>query len=124
MIHRDVKPENILIDSFDWLKLSDFGCSRDFATSFHQNVSFAGTHKYMAPEMIKDHTAGYSKKIDVWSAGIVLYEMATLSYPFDEKNIYNSIINNRINIPDEVPAEVAEIIYLMLEIDPKKRVSF
>lgn len=50
--------------------------------------------------------------------------MATLSYPFDEKNIYNSINNDPINIPDEVPAEVAEIIRLMLVKDHKKRVSF
>ena len=84
-IHRDLKPENILIkysdtnkNNFD-IKLADFGLSNEIKSSIH-SYSIAGTSKYMAPEVETYH---YNNKCDLWSLGIILYELYTNEYIFD-----------------------------------------
>lgn len=83
LLHRDVKPENVLHDSTGRVKLTDFGISKDLNSTVGVADSFVGTATYMAPERAlgKD----YSFKSDVWSVGMVLYEFATGSYPFNHK---------------------------------------
>ena len=84
IIHRDIKPVNILIDDYNRLKLADFGCSTEVLGTIFEPSTIAGTKSYMAPE-VNDGSWGISSKIDVWSAGVVLYEMATLNFPFEIK---------------------------------------
>jgi len=88
-IHRDLKPENILIkyadknkDNFD-IKLTDFGFSSDDIGSSIKNHSNAGTEKYKAPEVDNNK---YNKKCDLWSLGIILYELYTNKYIFESKD--------------------------------------
>jgi len=80
MLHRDVKPENILHNAEGKVKLTDFGISKDLNSTVGVAATFVGTASYMSPEraMGKD----YSYPSDVWSAGIVVYELATGKYPF------------------------------------------
>ncbi|GMT27385.1 hypothetical protein PFISCL1PPCAC_18682, partial [Pristionchus fissidentatus] len=80
ILHRDLKPENVLIDSNRIAKLCDFGISReihDKSTLF----TFIGTRPYMAPELIRGENC--SEKIDVWSFGIILWEMMTGKRPYE-----------------------------------------
>jgi len=85
IIHRDIKPSNILINSKGYVKIGDFGTSKNFhkienPESIIENTLVLGTEEYMAPEILNHEM--YSYKSDIWSLGIVLYELATGKYPF------------------------------------------
>ena len=78
-MYRDIKPENILLTKDGHIKLTDFGLSK-----FMQDKSytFAGTPEYIAPEIIM--RSGYDTKIDIWSIGILAYEMINGNAPFTD----------------------------------------
>ena len=77
LMHRDLKPENCLIDNYDNIKLCDFGWTVECN---NKRVTFCGTYEYMAPEIIKE--LPYTNMIDVWSLGVLLYELIHSYSPF------------------------------------------
>jgi serine/threonine protein kinase len=79
-IHRDIKPQNILINSNGEVKLTDFGISKELLTSLAFARTFVGSFRYMAPERLENRP--YTFASDLWSLGIVLYELATGRTPF------------------------------------------
>ena len=123
IIHRDLKTDNILIFGED-LKISDFGTSKRFILekSAEERV---GTACYFSPERIDEKR--YSFESDIWSLGIILYELITLKdNPFLNKNqveMFNNIRTGKYEpIPDGIcPQRVKEIVYMCLQIDPKSR---
>ncbi|CAO1432440.1 unnamed protein product [Diamesa tonsa] len=91
--HRDLKPENILVDKQHRLKIADFGISSLLENSSIMNQTCVGTIRYMAPEVYLHKP--YTISCDIWALGIILYEMAMLSYPFNNAQRAR-IINTRL----------------------------
>ena len=79
IIHRDLKPENILISDNDKIKICDFGLSK-YTTDQSEFSSTVRTKKYFSPQIVNNEK--YSNKADIWSAGIICYELANKKYPF------------------------------------------
>ena len=123
IMHRDIKPENILITSNMKAKLSDFGWSTYFKPGIKRN-SLSGTPIYMAPEMIK--RIGYDEKIDIWSIGVLLFELLTGDQAWPGDNIetvkYN-ICNLRIGWPEDMNIIAADLISKILKANPEERIS-
>ena len=127
LIHRDIKPENILIFNNNIIKLCDFGwCAK--LEEGQQRVTFCGTTEYMSPELVNHEE--YSKEIDVWSLGILLYEMIHGYSPFrpdkpkfQPKDVIQNIRRHNLKFSKKVSEECKELIYHLLEEDPNKRIK-
>ncbi len=84
VIHRDLKPQNILVATDDTPKVTDFGLARVSDDSFlSQSGDFAGTWAYMSPEQVTAKRMGLDHRTDIFSLGVVLYELLTLRRPFE-----------------------------------------
>jgi len=81
-MHRDIKPDNILVNSKGFVKLTDFGIGKQMDSEEFLAGTFVGTMNYMSPERMEGEKYHYEG--DIWSLGIVLIELATGSYPFKE----------------------------------------
>ena len=123
VIHRDLKPENIFISSDHLIKIGDFGISKILDGTDYAKT-FAGTYSYMAPELINGEK--YSKKVDIWSLGCIIYELCTLNRCFDSNNIFelpykiNSGIHGKIDL-NYYNDYLQEIIDLCLKKNDKER---
>jgi serine/threonine protein kinase len=121
VLHRDLKPENLLLDNGGNIKLCDFGWSTDDAG---QRSTFCGTVDYMAPEMIQNKPHDF--KIDIWSLGVLLYELLHGCPPFRGKTNeekFNKILTGDIQFFG-VSNEAQDVIISLLKHDPKLRPSF
>ncbi|TNM85140.1 hypothetical protein fugu_009318 [Takifugu bimaculatus] len=89
IVYRDIKLENILLDSEGHIVLTDFGLSKEFLEEEERTYSFCGTIEYMAPEIIRGK-AGHGKSVDWWSLGILMFELLTGASPFTLEGERNS----------------------------------
>jgi len=125
VIHRDMKPENLLLSSNDIVKVSDFGWAIHTSGASQRRMTFCGTHDYLAPEMIiKD--SGYDQKIDSWALGVLCYELLIGYPPFMVEDIgetYKKIATVDYKIPNHVSPEAKHFISSLLQSDPEKRLS-
>lgn len=83
ILHRDLKPINIFLTENRTVKLGDFGVSKILETTNAEANTYAGTRFYLSPEIIGRQP--YNQKTDIWSLGVVLYEMCALHRPFAQE---------------------------------------
>jgi serine/threonine protein kinase/formylglycine-generating enzyme required for sulfatase activity len=99
VLHRDVKPHNVLIDPRGTPRLVDFGLARDAeASGITREGEIAGTPHYMSPEQARSQLERIDRRTDVYSLGVVLYELLTLRRPFEggsSQEIYYKIAHSR-----------------------------
>ena len=88
-VHFDIKPENILIGADNKIKLCDFGWAKEL--TLENRSTFCGTVEYMAPEIVGSENYDYG--VDIWSLGILLYELLYGHSPFKANNTKNVILN-------------------------------
>jgi serine/threonine protein kinase len=126
-IHRDIKPENILLFDKNIAKLCDFGWCVEFKDE--PRNTFCGTTEYMAPEMLNEKN--YGKEIDIWSLGILLYEMLHGHSPFkpdkanfnDKDVIKNIIYQKNIKYKSNLSKECIELMTHLIDKNIKRRYS-
>ncbi|XP_075642740.1 serine/threonine-protein kinase EDR1 isoform X2 [Castanea sativa] len=127
IVHRDLKSPNLLVDKNWVVKVCDFGLSRTKHHTFLSSQSTAGTPEWMAPEVLRNERA--NEKCDVYSFGIILWELSTLRIPWKGLNPMQVVgavgfQNRRLEIPEEVDPVVAQIICDCWQTDPDLRPSF
>ncbi|OWZ33134.1 non-specific serine/threonine protein kinase [Cryptococcus neoformans c45] len=124
VIYRDLKPENILLDYAGNIALCDFGlCKLNMSNSDTTNT-FCGTPEYLAPELLSGH--GYTKCVDWWTLGVLLYEMLTGLPPFYDENtneMYRKILTEPLRFPDGVRSEARSLLTGLLNRDPRQRLG-
>ena len=101
VVFRDLKPENLMFDAHGYLKLVDFGFAKKLVG---KTFTLCGTPEYLAPETILGR--GYTKAVDWWSFGVLMYDMVVGASPFvgengedDEMTICRNIIERRVKFP-------------------------
>ncbi|XP_018568344.1 mitogen-activated protein kinase kinase kinase 13 isoform X2 [Anoplophora glabripennis] len=127
IIHRDLKSPNVLIGDEEVIKISDFGTSRTWNGVSSEKMTFAGTVAWMAPEAIQEQAC--SEKVDIWSFGVVLWELLTCEVPYDgmeQSAIMYSVGSGKLKppIPTTCPDGFKLIMQMCWKLNPRERPSF
>ena len=127
IIHRDIKPQNILVHEDGHIKVADFGIARiTGASTLTRDDSVMGTVHYISPEQVSGHEV--STRSDIYSTGVVLYEMLTGKVPYDGEN-YVTIAMQHLHaqptpietLAPDVPPAIIHVCMMAMEKDPRYR---
>ena len=129
VVHRDMKPENVMVDAHDKVKLIDFGIASDAAArrlTYANLTDTLGTPNYISPEQVKGKRG--DGRSDIYAMGVMLYEMLTGKLPFTGTNPMQVMNDRLLNYPipptvlnSSISPQLQEVIYRALERDPKNR---
>lgn len=134
IVHRDIKPQNLLIANCGTLKIIDFGVSQTLSLWSQNDLcsNYEGSPLFQAPEVVSGcHTDYAGFKVDIWSSGVTLYLMLFGRYPFDDEallGLYDKILSQELSFPlDKVKIEqqtvAIDLLSSMLEKESSKRTS-
>ena len=126
VIHRDLKPHNVIVDDSDHAKVTDFGIARAGASDMTETGSIMGTAQYLSPEQAQGHAV--SAGSDLYSVGVILYELVTGRVPFDAEAAVTIAIKHVSEAPiaprainPSVPPELEQAILWALNKNPADR---
>ncbi|TDL20580.1 Pkinase-domain-containing protein [Rickenella mellea] len=124
VVYRDLKPENILLDYTGHIALCDFGLCKLNMSETEKTNTFCGTPEYIAPELLESQ--GYTKTVDWWTLGVLLYEMMTGLPPFYDENVnvmYQRILRDPLVFPPDMSADAKSVMTGLLQRDPNRRLG-
>ncbi|VVB11993.1 unnamed protein product [Arabis nemorensis] len=127
IVHRDLKSSNLLVDKNWNVKVGDFGLSKWKNATFLSTRSGKGTPQWMAPEVLRSEPS--NEKCDVFSFGVILWELMTTLIPWDRLNSIQVVgvvgfMDRRLDLPEGLNPRIASIIQDCWQTDPAKRPSF
>ncbi|XP_052178998.1 serine/threonine-protein kinase TIO isoform X2 [Diospyros lotus] len=125
IIHRDMKPQNILIGAGSVVKLCDFGFARAMSTNTVVLRSIKGTPLYMAPELVREQP--YNHTVDLWSLGVILYELFVGQPPFYTNSVYaliRHIIKDPVKYPENMSLNFKTFLKGLLNKEPQNRLTW
>uniref|UniRef100_A0A0K0DVW4 non-specific serine/threonine protein kinase n=1 Tax=Strongyloides stercoralis TaxID=6248 RepID=A0A0K0DVW4_STRER len=124
IVYRDLKPENVLLDSDGHINVTDFGLCKESIYDDSKAYSFCGTVEYMSPEVVK--RTGHTTVADWWSLGVLMYEMLTGHLPFQGENrekTMSQIMEAKLIMPPLLSSEAQDLLRCLFKRNPNNRLG-
>nr|QKY15304.1 cGMp-dependent protein kinase (PRKG) [Polytomella parva] len=124
IVYRDLKPENLLMDTQGYIKVADFGFAKHIGGD--KTFTICGTPDYQAPEVIMRR--GTTKAADYWALGVLIFEMLVGDPPFksltgDPWDTFRRTLSGRFYVPNFISDSAADLIFKLLQVNPDKRLG-